>query len=149
MNKRKLNSLLTTTIGVARSYSKKILNANVIRKKYLYIVGFVGLIACKQQTEGNAPTITMNPEEKITLLEEAATDIQLIRLEIPKEVLFGEISALKSKDDKLFLCDENQTKSIIMFNAQGKYLGQLRQQGRHDYFIVDAFECGIVLTETE
>lgn len=141
MNKRKLNSLLTATIGVARSYSKKVLNANVMRNKYLYIVGFVGLIACKQQTEGNAPTITMNPEEKITLLEEAATDIQLIRLEIPKGVLFGEISALKSKDDKLFLCDENQTKSITMFNAQGKYLGQLRQQGQgpKEYHNISAF----------
>lgn len=113
-----------------------------MRKVCIYMVFAIYTMSCQTSNSKNDfPTIRVVPEEKVTLLEDVAKDVKLLSLKIPDSILFGEVTHIKTNKEKIFLWDENQTKTITVFDDSGKYISQLNKKGNGpgEYSKIDAF----------
>lgn len=98
---------------------------------YLIYVVFI-LLGCSKETskEGSVILVDESKKQETALLSDIAENIEVISLETPKNILFGEIGHIKTTDNYIGLFDEEQTKSVTLFNHKGKFINQLRKVGQ-------------------
>ncbi len=120
-----------------------------------YFIGilFFVIVACtKKQASQDGVLITIDEKQKkeTVFLADIAAQIEVISLEMPDDVLFGEVEHIKTSANYLALLDREQTKSLTIFNHKGKFVNQLRKfgQGPEEYsdimdFTFDAKEENI------
>lgn len=84
--------------------------------------------------------IDLSDTESATL-SEISTDIKVIELSAPSEIVVGTIDFIKSYDNYLVLQDNTTTQSITVFRSNGEFVSQLKSPGRGpgEYLAVDCF----------
>jgi hypothetical protein len=86
----------------------------------LYILLISSFICCTDRS-GDTPIHVLQPEEKLPF-QELVNSIELIPLEFSEEFGFGEVEKVLVFDDKVFLLDPTFSKSIQVFDLNGKFL---------------------------
>ncbi len=100
-----------------------------------YFIGilFFVIVACtKKQVSQDGVVITIDEKQKkeTVFLADIAAQIEVISLEMPDDILFGEVEHIKTSANYLALLDREQTKSLTIFNHKGKFINQLRRFGK-------------------
>ena len=123
-------------------------------KKYIVFVLIIILVSCQSDkvSEMSTTVIQIGDRSEKGDLNEIASDIRLISLSLPDNVLFGNISSVKSSDGFLYLLDNTQTQTITVINPEGKYIRHLNEKGDspqkydviHD-FSIDRFNNELIV----
>ena len=74
-------------------------------------------------------------------MSEIATDIKIIELNAPSEIILGAVDFIKSYNDYLVVQDFTRTQTISVFRSNGEFVSQLNKRGRGpgEYLAVDCF----------
>ncbi len=103
--------------------------------KYCFSLAIIIMLSCvsckKDPVAKDTQLITIDEKQKkeSVVLSEFA-DIEVIPLEMPKSILFGEVQHIKVSQNYLAVFDEIQTKSVTLFNHKGKFVNQLQKVGQ-------------------
>ncbi len=86
-----------------------------------------GIITANQQVVINIPELE---EDKKLILDSIVKDVRYIQLETTDKSLIGEISQMEYFDDKYFILDTDKTRSLFVFDKEGKFLWKISRQGK-------------------
>ncbi|MFW5872761.1 MAG: 6-bladed beta-propeller [bacterium] len=130
-----------------------------IKTKVMGLMLFCTLFfACQdKENPGNAVVLEINAENAIhAKLNEVATDIEVIELDIPKGIELGRLYHIKSRGGYLFLHDRFNNRTISIFKEDGSYVGQLDKTGRGpgeylglDHFAINPEEDQLIVYERQ
>jgi hypothetical protein len=86
----------------------------------LFLVSISSFVFCSKRSR-DTPIPVLQPEDKLAF-HELINSIELIPLEFSEEFGFGEVEKVLVFDDKVFLLDPTFSKSIQVFDLNGKFL---------------------------
>lgn len=99
--------------------------------------------ACKEnKNSGDIVILGVDAEKAIyATLDEIATDIKVIELNMPEGLYLGKIEQIKTRGGHVFFHDRFYARIISVFKNDGSYVGQLDNTGRGpgEYLGLDAF----------
>lgn len=115
--------------------------------KKMLLLSPVLILACffgcmNSKTGKEVQTFTVNPLSSSEVsLSQIASGVEVIELQYPDDIFFGEIFNIKTTEEYIFLHDPDQTKSITIFDRSGKFVSQLKKPGRgpEEYLGIDCF----------
>lgn len=113
-----------------------------MRKILIILAGFL-LVACgggKTEAADDAPVVVIDPNSKdVIKMSDFVESVEYIQLEAAPEALLKHIDKVYLMDDRLFVADF-MTKTVYIFDLQGKYLNKISKVGRagNEYVSMDA-----------
>lgn len=94
----------------------------------LLLLTSVLFFSCSQEKQ--SVTISVDPTKaKQISFDKLVDDYQLIKLEKPEGIEWGQIESMKKFKDYIFLIDRFQTKTVTVFDSKGKFIKQLNRAG--------------------
>jgi hypothetical protein len=115
-----------------------------MKLKLLSIILFSTLcFACKEKKNSEEIAILeINAEEATNvILDQIASDIEIIELDIPQGVSLGRIEHIKCCAGQIYIHDMLYSRTITVFKEDGSFIGQLDKTGGGpgEYLGIDAF----------
>ena len=113
-----------------------------MRKIFIILAGFL-FAACggvKTKTADDASVVVIDPDSKdIIHMSDFVESVEYIQLEATPESLLKHIDKVYQLDDRLFVADF-MTKTVYIFDMQGKYQNKISKVGRagNEYVSMDA-----------
>ena len=89
---------------------------------------------------GKELLISPDKEQRI-LLSDLITDFRLVFLETDSNSIFGQIDKIRFHDSTYFVLDKNTSKSLLLFNAEGRYVNRIGagKNGTDEIFRFNSF----------
>jgi hypothetical protein len=99
------------------------------------------IYSCEKKQGFNVPIIEVDSSTARESTHSDFDSINFISIKLPDSVFLGEITHIKTYGNYLFLHDENQTKTITVFDRSGEFIGQLNRpgQGPEEFVELSAF----------
>ena len=113
-------------------------NISIVYSTFLLILS----TSCTKTDFSDIPLVSVDVSNApACYLEDIAENIECYNLELPTDYYFGEIIDIRTHQDSLLLFHDYYTKQIHLFNAKGKYINNLNNQGRGpgEYLNIEAF----------
>ena len=113
-------------------------NISIVYSTFLLILS----TSCTKTDFSDIPLVSVDVSKgQVCYLEDIAKNIECYNLELPTDYYFGEIIDIRTHQDSLLLFHDYYTKQIHLFNAKGKYINNLNNQGRGpgEYLNIEAF----------
>ena len=105
-----------------------------------FSASIAGCVSDRKDKSGESYKIDLSGIEAVNL-SEIATDIKIIELNAPSEIILGAVDFIKSYNDYLVVQDFTRTQTISVFRSNGEFVSQLNKRGRGpgEYLAVDCF----------
>lgn len=105
----------------------------IMRSKRLWLFIFATLLlcSCRQKHVDNANVMTVNVDLKAQIpIKDIVTDVEFVRLEDTGDVLIGSVWELFITENHIIVVDKLDSKSIFIFNRQGKFEALIDKIGK-------------------
>jgi hypothetical protein len=97
--------------------------------KYIPIILLVIIFnSCTEDKQTEIISVDPTKSKQVSF-DELVNDYQLIKLEKPEGIEWGQINIIKKYKDYIFLADRFQTKTITVFDMEGNFIKQLNRAG--------------------
>ncbi len=118
-------------------------------KSLVIILLFFSCIQCNEETKKKKVTkkpkhviqLPKLPKDKNLYYSDMCDTVKHVPLETSDSSLIGKINSIRMTDSLIFIGDHKRTKSIFVFNKQGKYIKKLHKVGKGpgEYNRIDRF----------
>lgn len=99
-----------------------------MNKYILYLILAISFFSCTQEKKTDIISVDPSKNKQVSF-DALVDDYQLIKLAKPEGIEWGQIDAIKKFDDYIFIADRFQTKTITVFDLDGKFIKQLNRAG--------------------
>lgn len=110
-----------------------------------YLIFLIVLTGCGDKKQQTSTEITIEMDKVIAIDCDSVTikKLKYIPLEINSDVLIGQIDKMLVRNDRIFVADYHGSKSLFVFDMQGKFIFKINSFGRGPGEFLEFFDFNI------